>query len=219
MIYITFDEFYDVNQYNSFISAAKNNDVELTEWISTRPPFNWYIGLEYADLPKFVDFETATGQQEDYLVKKTAPYTPSDEYKLYRRETDSNTNFGKFVVNDMWDYLSSKGSYVLFRDIPRETLMEISKSPELQDTKIWYIGKYRGWDLWITDNKFIKGLLNTSRIIKEDYDSKTLQKSPWEIERYINYMIIRNDKMDDKRTKTAYIENGRWNPIRKTGKY
>jgi hypothetical protein len=219
MIYITFDEFYGVDEYNSFINSARNNDVELTEWISTRPPHNWFIGLDYKDLPKFVDFETASTQHEDYLVKKTMPYQPQDEYKLLRRETDSKTKFGKFVVNDMWEHLAEKGSIILFRDIPKETLMEASKAPELKDTKIWHIGNFRTWELFATDNKFIKGLINTERVVYEDLDSKELQQSPWEVERHINYKILRSVKIDNKRTQTAYIENGRYHRVKKTGNY
>jgi hypothetical protein len=220
MTYITFDEYYGVNEYNSFITAAKNNGVRLTEWISTRAPYNWYIGLEDSkDLPTFVDFEIATSQQEDYLVKKTGPYQPQDEYKLYRRETDSNTKFGRFVINDMWEYLSDSGSYYLFRDVPKELLLKMSKSPELEDTKIWYIGNFRTWDLWITDSKYIKGHINSTKLIKEDENSSTITKTPWEVERNINHMILRNEKIDNKRTQTAYIENGKWNPVKKTGNY
>jgi len=51
MFYITFDEFYGVNEYNSFINAAKNNGVEIREWISTRPPYNWYLEIDPKDLP------------------------------------------------------------------------------------------------------------------------------------------------------------------------
>jgi len=122
MFYITFDEFYGVNEYNSFINAAKNNGVEIREWISTRPPYNWYLEIDPKDLPRFLDFEIATSQQEKHLIKKIDPLVHADEYLLLRRETDSPNKFTKFVRNDYLTEVQEKTGITLFRYKNRQEL-------------------------------------------------------------------------------------------------
>ena len=219
MIYITFDEFYGVNEYNSFITAAKNNNVEFSEWISTRTPYNWYIRIDEKDTPKFVDYEKASDSDERFLIKKIDPMNTQDEYALLRRETDSGTNFTKFVINDMWEYISNSGNIVVFRDKSKESIMKMSKSPELLDSKIFIIGNYRGWDLYVTDNKMIEGNITKNQLVYTSYNDKVLMTTPTEIEAYLNYYILRSDKISTKNFKTPYIMNGKFYPIIISGKY
>ena len=212
MIYITFDEFYGVDNYNSFINSAKNNGIEFTEWINIRPPYNWYIGLESMnDLPKFVDFEIATDQQERYMIKKIDSLMPKDDYLLLRRETDNKKKFDKFVMNDYLSECYDKKSLVLFRYKNKEELRSMSKLPEMKDTKIYDLGRIRNWNLAITSNQFVKGL------IISDYDLYSTTKSSdfkvGEIEAYINYYIIRTEKIADKKYRTEYWMNGKVHPV------
>lgn len=219
MAYITFDEFYDIEQYNDFLNAAKNNGVKYSEWINIRTPYNWYLKLDESDLPKFVDYEVATDNHEKYMIKKILPKNPQDEYKLHRRDSDSPTDFARFVVNDVWEYISKKKNLVVFKNRAREELMKISKSPELKDTKIFLLGKYRGWDIAITDNKFIEGHISDTQVLYTEFDSERLRKKPWEVEGYINYYILRTDKIDRKFYDTSYVMNGRYYAVKVSSKY
>ena len=219
MFFITFDEYYGVEQYNSFINSAKNNDVEYTEWVNIRPPYNWYLRVDSKDIPKFVDFDTATSSQERFMVKKTDPLKPSDEYYLMRREGNGTTNLNKFLRNDMWDYISEKQNFILFRGRSVEQLMSISRNPEMKDTKIFILGTYRGWKLAVTDNKFIEGFLEMNQILHTEYDSKRLVNESYELEAYINYYILRTDKISKKNLETTYVMNGAYFPVKATGKY
>ena len=219
MIYITFDDYYDIEQYNNFLNSAKNNGVEFSEWINTKTPYKWYIRIDMKDVPKFVDFDIATDSQERFMISKIRPKNPQDEYKLMRRESDSPTDFSKFVVNDYWDYISEKKNLILFKNRTKEELITLSRAPEMKDTKIFLIGNYRGWELAITDNKFILGHVGMQQVLYEEYDSDRLIRKPWDVEAYLNYYIIRTDKIDEKYYDTTYIMNGNFKAIKVSSKY
>jgi hypothetical protein len=219
MFYVSFDEYYGVEQYNSFLNSAKNNGVEFTEWLNIRPPHNWYVRVNPKDLPKFVDFQIANEGQERFMVKKMDPINSSDEYNLMRRESDSPANVGKFLVNDMWEYLAKKRNMVMFKNRAREYLMEVSRKPEMKDTKIFLLGKYRTWDIAVTDNKYIEGFIEQGQILHSEYDSERLEQMPYEVEAYINYYILRTDKISRKHLKTPYIMNGFYHAVKVSSKY
>lgn len=216
MIYITFDEFYGVNEYNSFINSAKNNGVVLTEWINIRPPYKWYIGLNSKlDLPKFVDYAIATSNEEKWLVKKIDPLVSKDDYLLIRRENDSETNFTKFVNNDYLTEAYQKKNLILFRYKNREELLRISTSVEMEDTKIYMLGTYRNWNLAVCTNPYILSHISTDWVLYKAVSDADFNKVG-EIEAYINYYILRTVKIDKKHFNTKYVMNGVYTPVIKS---
>ena len=213
MIYITFDTYYGVNEYNSFINSAKNNGVVLTEWINIRPPYKWYIGLNSKlDLPKFVDYEIANSNDEKWLVKKIDPLVSKDDYLLIRRENDSETNFTKFVNNDYLTDAYTNKKLILFRFKNREELLRISKSVEMQDSKIYILGTYRTWNLAVCTNPYILSHIATDWVVYKALTDADFNKVG-EIEAYINYYILRTVKIDKKHFNTKYVMNGIYTPV------
>ena len=213
MIYITFDTYYGVNEYNSFINSAKNNGVVLTEWINIRPPYKWYIGLNSKlDLPKFVDYEIANSNDEKWLVKKIDPLVSKDDYLLIRRENDSETNFTKFVNNDYLTDAYTNKKLILFRFKNREELLRISKSVEMQDSKIYILGTYRTWNLAVCTNPYILSHIATDWVVYKALAESDFSKVG-EIEAYINYYILRTVKIDKKHFNTKYVMNGIYTPV------
>lgn len=216
MIYITFDTYYGVNEYNSFINSAKNNGVVLNEWINIRPPYKWYVGLQSnADLPKFVDYEVANSNDEKWLVKKIDPLVSKDDYLLIRRENDSETNFSKFVNNDYLTEAYTNKKLFLFRYKNREELLRITESTEMKNTKIYMLGMYRNWNIAVCTNPYILSHISTDWILYKAVNDTDFNKIG-EIEAYINYYILRTVKIDKKHFKTRYVMNGIYYPVIKS---
>ena len=96
-VYISFDDYYDVQQYNEFITAAKNNKVEYFEYISARPPYNWYIKIDEKDVPTFINFEYISSSHLKFLSNIMKPRRSNEVTKLLRRQTDNPKDFEKFI--------------------------------------------------------------------------------------------------------------------------
>jgi len=212
MKYITFDEYYNINQFNSFINSAKNNGILFSLWISIRPPYNWYLRLSDKDLPVFVDYDIASKQEERYLIKITEPLNMADEYKLKRRETDSNTNYEKYVLNDVWNEIKEKHKLILFRYKNTEELLEISKHKEMKNSKIYKMGKFKNYKIALCTNTMILGLIKMDNVLFNLDDVKIKEIS--EIEAYINYHVLKIQKLYIKKSKTSYIMNGKYIPVK-----
>src|SRR6056297_1800045 len=84
-IFICFDEYYPVDEYNAFLVAAKNNKVSFEEFIRVRPPFNRFIMIDPKDTPTFVDFDKGTSSDIKWLVSTVKPRRPDEAYYLRRR--------------------------------------------------------------------------------------------------------------------------------------
>ena len=213
MIYITFDNYYGVNEYNSFINSAKNNGVEVTEWINIRPPYNWFVGLmSESNLPKFVDYDIATTSQEKWLIKKIDPLVNKDDYLLIRRENDGETNFSKFVLNDYLTEMYQNKKVFLFRYKNREELINISNNIEMKDSKIYMLGTYKNWNIAFCTNPYIMSHISTDWVLYSTQNESDFNKIG-EIEAYINYYVLRTTKISKKHFNTKYVMNGRYFPV------
>lgn len=212
MFYVTFDPYYGQREYTKFLNSARNNGVVFSEWINVRPPYNWYVKINVQDMPKFVDFDVAKTQQETYMIKVIAPLVAQDELPLKRRDSDTSTNFERFVVNDMWKEVNEAQSLLFFKYKTKEQLMAITKMPEMKDTKVYLSGKVREWYTAITTNQFVRGLIPQGDFLYS-ITNNAIFEQPGELEYFLNAKIIRTDKLHKKNTRTDYYMNGRYYPV------
>jgi len=207
--FITSDPFYDIDRYNDTLMALKNNNIEYEEFISTKPPYNWFINTNH--LPIYINYELANSNSMRFLVTKVKPLRANEEYILKRRETDGSgaSALTKFIYNDVFKNVKNK--YVLcFRYKSKSELFELST--KIPNTKIYTIGTYKGRTLAITYNKYIQGELNPSYIITEKPESELNGLGEFEME--INYKGLKKKDKILKYTETAYIENGKYYPVK-----
>lgn len=214
MAYITFDEYYGVNEYNSFINAAKNNKINYTEWINIRNPYNWYLEINDNDLPKFLDYDIATPQDERWMVKTILPRFPDEEYRLLRRSTDAPAVIEKFLVNDVFQEVKEKGHISFFRYRNNDELFKISSNIELKDSKIYKVDNVKSnWKVAICTNPFVESFIMKEYLLYSE-SNKNITKNPVELEAYLNYYIIKSDKMKNKYFQTSYVMNGKYYPFK-----
>ena len=69
MKYISFDNYYKQSDYNRFIMSAFNNGVPFKEYISIKPPYNWWLAIDDKDVPKFLDYD----ETKDDMVISIVP--------------------------------------------------------------------------------------------------------------------------------------------------
>lgn len=206
--FITLDPYYNISEYTEAIEALKNNRIEYYEYVNTKPPYNWYINVDI--LPIFMNYDIATKNQERFLVSKTRHLFPNEEYLLKRRETDGSgiASVKKFITNDVF---TEDIKYALcFR---YKSIVELQDITRKLNTRIYILGNYRGWNLAMTFNKYIKGEIPPDFVVLEKLENELTGLG--EFERAINYKGLKKMDTVKKYTATTYIENGKIYPIRK----
>ena len=205
-MFITFDPYYDINQYNHFIKVAKSKGLEIKEYISLKAPHHWYIKVNQAHFPAFLDFKLASDAMSKYLVEKLTPLYPNEAMLLTRRPTDSLVNFEKFVSPKVFQRVKNASYVCLFRYKNRQELLNITK--ELP-TKIYDLGYHKTWNLAICFNKYIRNHVFSSHILIEK-TNETQFGTPGEFELHLNYKILVNTKFNNKTIEYPYAENGNY---------
>lgn len=207
--YINTDPYTEVQEYNSIIEALKNNQVQYNEFISTKPPYNWYINTDHK--PVFINYDEGTKNEIRFLVTKVQPLRPNEEYALKRRETDGSSQAGitKFIYNDVFKIVKNK--YALcFRYKSKQELFEITR--KIKNNKIYLLGTYKGRQLALTYNKYVQGEISPSYIITEKQENE--YNGIGEFEMAINYFGLKNKDKIIKYTQTPYIMNGKYYPTK-----
>lgn len=212
-VYITFDPYYDVNQYNEFIAAAKNNYIEYVEFISIRSPYNWYIQIDIDDVPRFLNYDVMGSNHERFLVNRVRPRYSNEAYKLVRRETDNPKDFERFTSSKPLIEAKDEAYVCFFKVFNKEELLSVSK--ELGNAKIWKVGdktERKGY-VYMTFNPYIKGLIPQGNILLEK-NSKGEYNKAGELEYTLNYKILVNEKLDGKGIELEYFQNGKLYPLK-----
>lgn len=209
---ISFDPYYTVTSYNNFIQAAKDNNVQFVEYISTITPYYWYIDVPQKYLPVFLKFKKCSKAEERWLVSKLVPLFASEEFALKRRETDRLTNFEKFTSSKVFRTLRHKEYACLFRYKREQELLDISRESGI---KIWVLGDTaKGWKLALCFSKYIRNYIHSDMVILEKHSKEEFSK-PGEFEVELNIKKLVTEKLKNKYVEYPYYEDGRYFPINK----
>lgn len=207
--FITTDPYSDVSSYNYMLEALKNNKVQYKEFISTKPPYNWYINTDYK--PIFVNYDNGEKNDMRFLVAKIQPLRPNEEYLLKRRETDGSSAAGieKFIENSVFS--RAKNKYALcFRYKSKQELFQLSQ--KIKNNKIYLLGTFKGRKLAITYNKYAVEEISPSYIMQEKEEN--MYNGLGEFEMAINYFGLKKRDKIIKYTQTPYIMNGKYYPTK-----
>jgi hypothetical protein len=211
-IYINIDEFYETKEYNRIISSLKNNGVEFKEFVYTKPPYNWVIGVNQEDRPKFIDYEEMPRSEARFLVSRVLPQRSEHIFPLTRRDQDNPRDFEKFTLNDTWKDVKNAKHLVIFKYANAEELIKLTG--ELK-TKIYYIGKQGRYKMCIGYHPYIASKIASDRILYEK-TGKELKgfRNISAIEADFNYTTLhRNYKLSGKYPETTYWMNGKKYPV------
>jgi len=208
--FITIDPFTDISGYDEAINALNNNQIEYNEFLSIKPPYNWYINID--KLPIMVNYEIGTNQDIRFLISKVTPLRPNEEYLLKRRDTDGSgeASVQKFIYNDVLNPKNIKNKYALiFRFKSKEELQTISRD---LNARIYILGTYKGRKLAFTNNIYVAGEITPSFIIVEK-QKKELNKLG-ELELELSYKGLKSKDKLLKNTSTPYVEDGKYFPTK-----
>jgi len=224
-IYITFDRYYNVETYNSFLQASKNNGIELEEYIRIRAPFTRFIKLKSKrDLPSFVNYDFATSTDINWMVSVVKPVQPNEAYLLKRREGKDDTYWDYIIPKELTN--AHKEEYIIVFSAQGFTeVSEISK--KLGSTKIfkWGRAKEKNYKIYYCFNPYIKGLIATRNVLMEYGKEAKLSNAinhnvnvpniRGDLEYNLNHFVLVKEKLEDKTYEAEYWENGKIFPLKR----
>ncbi len=205
-MYYTLDEYYPISFYNEVKSSLKNNDIDYKEYISIKPPYNWYFKIDQK--PIMVNFDELLKKDSRWLIQKVKPLKPNEEYLFQRRNDDTGPKaILKYTENKPLTE-ARKSDYSCFFNVKnKEELERISKE---FPGKIWFMGKYYNnkFRVCLCNNKMIKNFIHPDQILID-----TKFKEPGRLEAELNFKIFRGNDMLEKHTDTPFALNGKMNYV------
>jgi hypothetical protein len=215
-VYITFDDYYKVDEYNSFITAAKNNSVKFDEFIRIRPPYSRFLYIDEKDLPVFVNFDYASVSDEQFLVSAVKPIYPNEAYLLKRREGE-DISYYKYITPKPMKNAHKEDHFIAFKGYSDAYIANISK--KLGKAKIykWGHADKKGYDIYFSFNPYLRGIIDKT-IILMDYGKgtpKNVPKNPGDIEYELNYKVLVSEKLMNKSYLLEYWSEGKKHPLKR----
>jgi hypothetical protein len=224
-VYICFDAYYGVQEYNSFKVAAKNNGIEFEEYLRIKPPYNRFLKIsDKSDLPSFVNYDFATVSDIKWLVSTVKPVRNNEAYLLLRREGE-DISYWKYILPRHMTNAHHKDYMMIFRTRSLTEIREISR--KAGEIKIYKLGhsKTKGYDMWYCYNPYIKGVVPGRDVLmemgKEAKDSPAIFRSlnvpnqPGEIEYNLNKFVLVKEKLENKHYESEIWRNGKVEPLKK----
>jgi hypothetical protein len=208
MAFYTVDPYYTTKFYNECREALKNNNVEFSEFINIKTPFDWYFQVE--DKPLFVNYDMATNSESRWMVNRVQPLRPNEEYLLQRRDNDNGAKaLLKFVENEPLK-LARNSSYAVFFTIKNRE--EGERFTREYPGKVWFLGKYYNnkYRVCLATHAAARNFLNADSVLLEK--TKNLSE-PGRFEAELNWKVFRGNDMLVKFTETPYFEDGRYRPV------
>jgi len=223
-LYITFDPYYDVEAYNSFLIASKNNGVEWEEYLRIRQPHHRYLKINNrVDLPSFLNYDFADATDKKFLVSLLKPVYPNEALML-KRKPGQDALYGDYITPKPLKNLENKKYIMVFKAKSFSELSEYSK--KLGKSKIykWGKAKVKGFNIYYCFNPYIKGIVPESKILMEFGEqattgmkfSKAIPKIKGELEYMLNYFVLIKEKLEDKTYEAEYWTDGSIVPLKRT---
>lgn len=224
-MYITFDPYYGVDEYNSFKIAAKNNGIEYEEYLRLRPPHKRYLKIkDKKDLPSFVNYDFATSSDIKWLISTVKAVQPNQEYLLRRRE-GKDISYWNYILPDPLKEAHKEDYIMVFKSQDFTEMAQISK--KLGDIPIykWGEAKVKRYKIYYCFNPYISGLISEgnklmefgkieghSQALKHD---RTVPKIPGDLEYNLNHFVLVKEKLEDKTFEAEFWQNGKINPLKR----
>ena len=201
-IFITFDNYYNVNNYLSFLAAAKNNGVKYEEFLRIRPPHKRFIMIDPKDVPTFLDYDKATSSDMRWLISLVKPIRPNEAYYLQRREGQDISYFN-YILPKPLQKMHEEDYVMVFKAWDMTELTQWSKKLGKSNIYKWGHADLKGFNIYVCFNPYINGFIPSDRVLLEYDNSGELSKkkvpnSPGEIEYNLNYSILVQEKLINK---------------------
>lgn len=207
MKYISFDNYYSKSEYNRFLISAFNNSVNVQEYISIKPPYNWWLAIDDKDVPKFLDYDETKDTR--YFVSKIVPRYPNEEFILRRKDNDPKSDVRRFIENDVLS-MATKEKFVCVFVFQGTKIRDYSKEI---DSKLYILGQKGMYKVGVCFNPYIQNVVIPSDIIL------TVEDNDWrgqgEIEQRINYLWKPQLKLSNKTMESSYFYKGEYNMIQR----
>lgn len=205
MALITIDDYYGIDFYNETKEALKNNKVEFKEFISVKPPYNYYFDVP--EKPQFINFDVVPKAYSKNLVNIIMPLKPNDDYIYYRRASITGLKaINHYAINDAFKVAQKSNAGIFFHST-KDAILRISKE---YPRKIYFFGKYfnRKYKVFFTDNLIIKNYINEKDVLV----SSSTFKNITQLEAQLNFTIFKMQDTLQKLSETPYVLNGRYYP-------
>jgi hypothetical protein len=222
-VYITFDSYYDVDTYNSFKIAAKNNGIEFEEYLRVRAPFKRFLKIkDKKDLPSFVNYDFATSSDIKWLISVVKPVQPNEEYILKRR-AGKDISYWNYILPKAMENADKEKYIMVFRATDFTELAQISK--KLGDTKIYKWGRANGYNIYYCYNQYISGLISERNKLLEygkevkmsqaRHHDSVMPKIKGDIEYNLNHFVLIKEKLENKTYESEYWKDGKIYPLKR----
>ena len=200
-MFISIDDYYDIDFYNDALMALEENGVQYSEHILFQNSSIPKYCLNLPSAPLMVHYNSLLPEEEKYLVSKVIPIDANSSVELYRKHGD----FGKGIRKEIYlnDAFLSIENYAAFINISsKEEALKLSKDIPL---KIWYLGKYfNKYKVCLITSDYFIPALKESQILLE----KTEKMSTVRFEQEFNFNVLHRKDRLIKYSKTPYFEGG-----------
>lgn len=200
-MFISIDDYYDIDFYNDALMALEENGVQYSEHILFQNSSIPKYCLNLPSAPLMVHYNSLLPEDEKYLVSKVIPIDANSSVELYRKQGD----FGKGIRKEIYlnDAFLSIENYAAFINISsKEEALKLSKDIPL---RIWYLGKYfNKYKVCLITSDYFIPALKESQILLE----KTEKMSIVRFEQEFNFSVLHRKDRLIKYSKTPYFEGG-----------
>ena len=200
-MFISIDDYYDIDFYNDALMALEENGVQYSEHILFQNSSIPKYCLNLPSAPLMVHYNSLLPEDEKYLVSKVIPIDANSSVELYRKHGD----FGKGIRKEIYlnDAFLSIENYAAFINISsKEEALKLSKDIPL---RIWYLGKYfNKYKVCLITSDYFIPALKESQILLE----KTEKMSIVRFEQEFNFNVLHRKDRLIKYSKTPYFEGG-----------
>ena len=200
-MFISIDDYYDIDFYYDALMALEENGVQYSEHILFQNSSIPKYCLNLPSAPLMVHYNSLLPEEEKYLVSKVIPIDANSSVELYRKHGD----FGKGIRKEIYlnDAFLSIENYAAFINISsKEEALKLSKDIPL---KIWYLGKYfNKYKVCLITSDYFIPALKESQILLE----KTEKMSIVRFEQEFNFNVLHRKDRLIKYSKTPYFEGG-----------
>jgi len=200
---LTIDSYYSIPFYKETREALKNNSVEFKEFISIKPPYQFFFDVQ--EKPVFINYDVVAASYSKFLVNIIKALKPNDDYIYQRRESYTGPKaIAHYAINDALGSGQETGEGIFF-SANKEEILRISQD---YPRKLYFLGRYfnRKYKVFFSDNLIIKNYIDSKDILVEGSGFKSITS----LEAELNYKIFKLQDRLEKLSQTPYVLSGRF---------